>query len=318
MKLFYKTADDFFYGDHRLFSLPQAHGTVHTGIDGSTSSFGFAYTNKDHSNPVVMMFIREEESHDRFFSLLFPMIQNVLHRTEVETATYEKTPDDFDSPTHSVKVMKNTERAVGNFLSNGNFINMKHKFNIYSIFPNSWKAYLVNTDPDSNYRKTDKRQNAADILTTLKLESNHWLKEADEVSGHSYDAFEALGICSYGSRFIHRGVFTATYRNFKKRRPLQVLFKETTWDTFVQDAKEFKALLGEPPMALMVPNQHHSFMENLYALDADDRVNIMVVSPADNRDLHMYYKFITGVENLLMLSVTRREIAAGQLGAIYI
>ena len=84
------------------------------------------------------------------------------------------------------------------------------------------------------------------------------------------------------------------------------------------DAKTFKTLLGEPPMALMIPNKYHSFMENLYALDSDDRVNIMVVSPDDFRDLHLYYKFITGVKGILMLTVTRSGVSKQSFGSLYI
>jgi len=318
MKLFYKTEDIFFFGDYRDFNITPVHGDYHLGIDGATGVFGVAWQAVDFSDTTLVMFFREEETHDEFFHLLFPLIHSALDNALIITAAYEKTPDDWSGSTHAVKVMKNTERAVGNFLSRGNYLIIKHKFNIYPVFPNSWKAFLVNTDPNKNYRKTDKRQNALDILTTLKLNPKTWLKEADEISGHSYDAYEALGICAYGSRFINRGVFTATYRNFKKRRPLKVIFKETTWESFVTDAKELKAMLGEPPMSLMVPNEHHSFMENLYALDSDDRVNIMVVSPIENRDLHLYYEFITGVSNLLMLTVTCSETPANKYGSLYI
>jgi len=318
MKLFYKTSEAFFYGDYQDYNLPKLSGKIHLGIDGSTTSFGVALTDEEHKNHVIMMFIREEETHDEFFRILFPMLQMMLYQCEIETATYEKTPTDFDKDTHAIRVMKNTERAVGNFLSSGTFVRVKHKFNIYDIFPNSWKAFLVNSNPDENYRKTDKHINAVDILTVLGLDVSHWIHEANTISGHSYDAFEAMGICAYGSKFIYQGIFTTTYRNFKKRRPLQVLFKETTWNDFSVDAKAFKTLLGEPPMALMIPNKYHSFMENLYALDSDDRVNIMVVSPDDFKDLHLYYKFITGVKGILMLTVTRTGVSKHSFGSLYI
>ena len=318
MKLFYKSESDFFYGDSSCFMIPQAHGPQHLGIDGSTTSFGVSYTAKDHTKPVVWMGIREEESHDEFFSLIFPMISGALYNCQIETATYEKTPNDFEKNTHSFRVMKNTEKAVGKFLTSGAFLDIKHKFNIYDIFPNSWKAFLVKSDPSDNFRKVHKRKNSVDILTTLDMCPDFWLNEASEIKGHSYDAFEALGICAYGSRFVHRGAFTTTYRNFKKRRPLAVWCKQTSWDTFAQDAKQLKGLFGNVPMSLMVPNEHHSFMENLYALDADDRVNIMLVSPSEYSELHLYYKLITGMDGLLMLSVTRSSVEQNSFQSFFI
>jgi hypothetical protein len=68
----------------------------------------------------------------------------------------------------------------------------------------------------------------------------------------------------------------------------------------------------------MVPNEHHSFMENLYAMDSDDRMNILVVSPSADKELHLYYQFITGVKNILMLTVSRSGIPKNPYGSFYI
>ena len=318
MILFYKSYHDFYYGSHQNFSIPHLSGDIHLGIDGSTSSFGVAWTDSEFKSKTIMMLIRDDETHSEFFNIVFPLLQTLFKECQILTATYEKTPTDFESSHHALQIMKRTEKSVGLFLSNSFFLNVKHKFNIYDIFPNSWKSFLVQSNIESNYRKTNKRQNAIDILTILGLDVSLWIKEADTISNHSYDGFEALGICSYGAQFINRGVFTAVYRNFKKRRSLRLLYRSTSWDTFSTDVKEFKEQLGSPPVSLMVPNEYHSFMENLYGIDADDRINILIVPPDSPNSLHLYYKLLTGLEGMMMFAVVRNDSVLSQHDYLYI
>lgn len=278
------------------------------GIDGSTTSFGVAWFNEQCINLLMLM---RDMSEDRktFMEKVFPFLQRLFYGITFDTVTYERTPDDFSgNDAHSVQIMKDTEKAIGNFVRNTYYISVSNQEYIFDIFPNLWKSYVVPKNIELNAGKVNKRENAIGVLTHKALDVKSWLKEADFLNGHSYDCFEALGIGIYGSEFIKSEPFMRTYRNFTRRRPLILLSKLVPEEQVIIEIETLFNDLGNLPMLLFKPNEIHSAFENLYALDNDNHIGVLITER--NNSLSPYLQHISGVcdamKNEVLVNATLR------------
>jgi hypothetical protein len=230
---------------------------------------------------------------------------------EFSVVGYEKTPDDFISKSNMIKTMKQTEKAIGNFLRNPYHINIAHRDNILDIFPISWKSYLVPKDIENNPGKTNKRENAIAVLKKRGLDVGFWLKELDLMSGHSYDCVEALGIGMYCSEFICRPPLLRTYRNFNRRRPLLLLGGLTSPDAVTDVVQEMHSIISNQPLCIYIPNEYHSAFENLYALDHDERFGVLMTDTASPVRLYLeHIHDVFSTDSKILLSTTLRDTSA--------
>ena len=276
-----------------IFNITE-YDDLHLGVDGSTTSFGLAWF-KTKANPKLVMFSRSKDQFRKeFMSELFPFLQLLFSGLSFNTATYERTPDDFTPDTKAMRVMKETERSVKNFLESRHRIEIKNTQDIFGVFPGSWRAYMVPTDTNLNSGKKDKRLNSIGVLSQCGLDVKSYLYELDEsYLEHSYDCVEALGLAVYGSEFIKQGPLITTYRNFKRRRPLIAVAVETIDSELAGTISKLKTLVGGHSMCMFTPNRYHSIMENLYALDSDEILGLLLV-PTDS-SLRFYFEFIFNI-----------------------
>jgi len=281
-----------------IFNVAE-YDNLHLGIDGSTSSFGLAWF-KTKANPKLLMFSRSKDQFRKeFMSELFPFLQLLFSGMSFITATYERTPDDFTPDSKALRVMKETERSVKNFLESEHRVEIKNTQNIFGVFPGSWKAYMVPTDTNNNSGKKDKRLNSIGVLSQCRLDVKSYLYELDDSpSEHSYDCIEALGLAVYGSEFIKQGPLITTYRNFKRRRPLIAVAVKTIDSALASTISTLKTLSGGHSMCMFTPNRYHSILENLYALDSDEALGLLLV-PTDS-PLRFYFEFVFNAPSMKM------------------
>ena len=251
------------------------------GIDGSTTGFGLAYWEENApKDPKTIVFSRSGESNPtEFLDSVFPFLSELFRGVVLETVTYERTPDDFEQDSHSQRVMKNTERSIKQFFSNRFYTTVSSLTNVFDIFPNSWRAYIIPTDLENNPGKKNKFINATETLKHVGIEPISFLSNYPLAS---YDSIEALAIGRYGHYFIRQGPFLRTYRNFSRRRPLYLLGRLVRKDDLVKAIKYLRGLTNNAHGVMYIPNQFQSHYQNLFALDADDKLGYLIVSPEDN------------------------------------
>jgi len=295
------------------------------GVDASTTAFGFTvYSSKNR--PTLFTFLRDS-SQDRhaFMSECLPYIGKLLEDMTLRSFSFERTPTLYAAKTHAERVMKETERLVRQFVDQRATFEIETPQNIFDIFPNSWKARYVPKDIINNPGKKNKILNAAGILQSAGLEAEFWLKEHNQISNHDYDSFEAFGIAQYGDEFILNPPFIRTYRDFAKRRPLEVCAIPTDSTNIMPLMRDIKAHLRGVPLVLYQPNEYHSVMENIYSLDQEKRVPIMFLDKEDPIRFYLQHILNIGREKsdkeLLALFTLRvnhiTDHTIGQLKANY-
>lgn len=280
------------------------------GIDGSTTSFGVSWYTETKENDSLLMLMRDEsENASSFMEEVFPFLQSLFYRTTFRITTYERTPDDFVTDNRMTRVMKQTEASVKNFLETPYYVNVSHPDHIFDIFPISWKSYMVPSDIMVNPGKVNKRENAVAILSKRGHDVSYWLKELDALPGHSYDCVEALGIGLYGSEFIYAEPFIRTFRNFSRRRPLTLIGVLVSEEAVADEIETLFSALGKIPMCLYSPNDYHSAFENLYALDNDKKVGLLITE--NDSPTRVYLEHIHGLydktKTNVLLSFTMRH-----------
>ena len=251
------------------------------GVDGSTTGFGLAYWNEETPlDPKTIVFSRSTESNPKeFLDNVFPFLAELFRGVTLETVTYERTPDDFEQDTHAHRVMKNTEKSIKQFFSNRFYTTVSSMTNVFDIFPNSWRAYIIPQDLENNPGKKNKLVNATETLKHIGIEPTSFL------AGYpiaSFDSIEALAIGRYGHFFIRQGPFLRTYRNFTRRRPLYLLGRLVREADLVKAIKYLRRFTNNACGVMYIPNQYQTHYQNLFALDSDDKLGYLIVSPDDH------------------------------------
>ena len=251
------------------------------GIDGSTTCFGLAYWNiNTPEDPKTIVFTRSSEDNpNEFLNNVFPFISEMFKGVVLETVTYERTPDDYEQSTHSFRVMKNTEKSIKQFFSNRFYTTVSSMTNVFDIFPNSWRAYIIPTDIENNPGKKNKLINATEILKHIGIEPVSFL------SGYpvaSFDSIEALAIGRYGHYFIRQDPFLRTYRNFTRRRPLFLLGRLVRQEDLTKAIKYLRNITNDAYGVMYIPNPYQTHYQNLFALDSDDKLGYLIVNSSDH------------------------------------
>jgi hypothetical protein len=278
---------------------------LNLGIDGSTTSFGLAVYD-EKSNLTLIQLMRDGlEDRERFMEHVFPFLTYLLRGVEFSVITYEKTPDDFETKTKTLQIMKETEQAVSNWV-NSTQIRKKDPDTVLGVFPSSWKAFIIPKDIERNSGKTNKYENSKAVLQYAGKSEDFWMKELNSISeSHMYDCLEAYGIGLYGSDYICTPNGIRVYRNFSRKRPLYFagrIMKES----FLED--EIKIILEELKtwqFKLYISNDTHSCFENAYGLDSNQSVGFLISYKSDKN--YLYYRHLLALnDNDVLLAFTTR------------
>ena len=250
------------------------------GVDGSTTGFGLAYWEEDcPHDPKTIVFSRSNESNPKeFLDCVFPFLSKLFKGVILETVTFERTPDDYEQDTYAHRVMKKTEKSIKEFFSNRFYTLVSSMTNVFDIFPNSWRAYIIPTDLESNPGKKNKLINATETLKHIGIEPVSFLANYPL---SSYDSIEALAIGHYGHYFIRQGPFLRTYRNFTRRRPLYLLGRLVKSDDLVKAINYLRSLTDNAHGIMYIPNPFQTHYQNLFALDSDDKLGYLIISSDD-------------------------------------
>lgn len=297
MIVVYKSEGEFKALPHREFGRPVALDRTkkwHIGIDGSSTSFGLAVYTNDNSINHLFIFIRDVlETADSFRAILFSWMQDFLYGIEFDTATYERTPEGYKPPSsHAEKVMRDSETAVRNFLTDRNYVTVSGREWIFDIFPNSWKFFSVEKSSE-NVGKVNKRENAKSVLESVGKDPQSWLKEFDRLPySHDYDCFEALGIGRYGSHFLKtEDGSVRVFKNFSRIGPIIAVAKQINLGNLANELN-FVGTFGNgrtPRFSSL--NKNHSVIENILGLYDDKFNNILTVPGDDELSIHLDMMF---------------------------
>ena len=290
MNIIYQTLTTIDFGPSDKFrniKRPDKKKEWYLGIDGGSIAYGLCLYTFDYSEIHFFVFSRDNlETADTFREALYSWLANYLFGVKIQVATYERTPEGYKPPTtHAEKVMRETERAVKNFLYDGNYILISSKDYIFDIFPNTWKAFSV-PKTEENLGKTNKRLNAIGILESCGLDAETLINRFERVPyKNDYDCFEALGVGRYGSHFITQDDGTVKiYKNFSKIGTSIIAAKRIDIDEELNDQLQFVGSFGGNKIPrLCTLNENHSVAENLLGLHDKEFNNILLV-PADHPD----------------------------------
>lgn len=253
----------------------------YVGIDGSTTSYGLSIYTMDYSEVHLFIFCREGfETAESFREVLYDWLRNYLYGIPIQGLTYEKTPEGYKPPSsHAEKVMRDTETAIKNFVSDRNYIYIKNKEHIFDIFPNAWKSFSVPKDRE-NLGKVDKELNAIAVLESCGLNVQYWLKEISLLTKkHDFDCFEALGVGRFGSHFILTDEgHVRVYKNFTKVGTQLVVAKRINMNEGLGPEIPFVGSFGKGrSIRFCSLNETHSLPENFMGLYDKEFNNILFV-----------------------------------------
>lgn len=321
MDIIYKSNTTFKFGTEKDFrDLPKLRYDLkwHMGIDGSSTSYGLALYTFDYSQVHLFTFCRgATENAGTFREVMYDWLRTYLHGIQMETVTYERTPEGYKPPSsHAEKVMRETEAAVKNFVFDRNYLMTKGKDYIFDIFPNSWKSFSVPKDR-SNLGKVDKELNAEAVVRSCGLDVEEWVRPFDSVPyAHDYDALEALGVGRYGSHFVLKDDGTVRmYKDFSRVGTRIVIakriYKERQLGEELKFVGEFGS--GKTPRICSL-NENQSVPQNFMALDDREFNNILIVNKDSPETIYIDLAFGFNLEDqrdYIILSTRTSKTDAG-------
>lgn len=304
MHIIYKSHRTFKQGSEKDFrDLPKLSPSLdwYIGIDGSSTSYGLAVYTFDYSEVHLFTFCREGfETIESFRETKYAWIRDYLYGIPFQAVTYERTPEGYKPPTsHAERVMRDTEKAIKNFVTDRNYIYIKNKDYIFDIFPNSWKSFSVPKDR-ANLGKVDKELNAMAVLESCGLDVQYWLRETNTITiKHDFDAFEALGVGRYGSHFIITAEgLIKVYKGFTRTGTQLVAAKRIDKDTGFGEEVNFVGRFSQgKQIRLATLNENHSIPENFIGLYDKEYSNVLIVDSKDPMGIYIDFVFDFNLED---------------------
>lgn len=325
MKIFYSDNNGFkelYYTETRELPKLDPKKIWDIGIDGSSTSFGFAIRDVDKTETHLVTLIRDDlMGPHEFREIMFPWLADYLVGLRIRVAIYERTPEGYKPPSsHAERVMRDTEAAVKTFLHSSGYFLIESKNLIFDVFPNSWKAFNI-PKTIGNRGKTDKRQNAISVLESAGMDVNKWITPyLRNQYQHDFDSFEALGLLRFGSEFIlTEESKVKVYKNYSRIGSTMVLVKRFDVEDLANEIPFVSSFGGKKIPRISEFNEEHSFPENILGLHDKEFNNVLITDKttpfAPYIDFLMEYD-ITDTRDYLILAVRTSRVKGVEESAI--
>lgn len=284
---------DIDYKDSRQIKPLDRKKVWDIGVDGSSTSFGFAIRDVDKTETHLITLIRDDFSGpSEFREVMFPWLADFLVGLRIRTATYERTPEGYRPPTsHAERVMRDTEKAVKEFLHSSGYFLLEAKNYIFDVFPNAWKEFNIPKSV-SNRGKVNKHLNALGVLQSAGMESTRWLKPyLNSGLKHDFDSFEALGLLRYGSEYLLTDEGKVrVYKNYSRIGSTLVLIKRFDSENLQEEVDFISSFGGRKIPRVCDFNYKQSLPQNLLGLH-DTVFNNILIAKSTN-DFSIYIDFL--------------------------